>query len=303
MIRRGIALAVLVGLLALPAFAQKHPKATGTIFVSSQGLYYDTFVVKDPLPMHGKFQLLVNGVTQFGPGDPGYLGGRWWEDLNQNGMQDEGDHFSARCCRRDGLILRLDHDPGHVPSLGDEAGGHGRGRGFVKAPRDAERSRNRVSIASPPFTGWCPGPCRIMIVTMRPNQFHHDGLDSHGRHITSSGVDMVAVSAAGVDCAARQFPSFAGKLIDYFQALNSGDYARWEQAFDDTWHPEGIVDGRSVAALRDQHRRRLVAGRIRAVHVVRDIDGYGVEFTTESGWKRDGPFVATFRDGRIYRLL
>jgi hypothetical protein len=41
----------------------------------------------------GKFQLLVNGVTEFGPGDPGYLGGRWWEDLNQNGMQDQGDHF------------------------------------------------------------------------------------------------------------------------------------------------------------------------------------------------------------------
>ena len=93
MIRRSLALAVLVGLLALPAFAQKNPKATGTVFVSSQGLYYDTFVVKDPLPMHGKFQLLVNGVTEFGPGDPGYLGGRWWEDLNQNNVQDEGDHF------------------------------------------------------------------------------------------------------------------------------------------------------------------------------------------------------------------
>ena len=93
MIRRSIAFAVLGGLLALPAFAQKHAKATGTIFVSSQGLYYDTFVVKDPLPMQGKFQLLENGTTEFGPGDPGYLGGRWWEDLNQNGIQDEGDHF------------------------------------------------------------------------------------------------------------------------------------------------------------------------------------------------------------------
>ena len=45
------------------------------------------------LPMEGKFQLLENGVTEFGPGDPGYLGGRWWEDLNHNGIQDEGDHF------------------------------------------------------------------------------------------------------------------------------------------------------------------------------------------------------------------
>jgi hypothetical protein len=37
--------------------------------------------------------------------------------------------------------------------------------------------------------------------------------------------------------------------------------------------------------------------------VIRDIDPYRVEFTTESGWKRDGPVVATFRDGRVYRLL
>jgi hypothetical protein len=43
--------------------------------------------------MNGRFQLLVNGTTEFGPGDPGYLGGRWWEDLNGNGVQDEGDHF------------------------------------------------------------------------------------------------------------------------------------------------------------------------------------------------------------------
>jgi hypothetical protein len=61
--------------------------------VSSQGLYYDTFVVKDPLPFEGKFQLLENGVTEFGPGDPGYLGGRWWEDLNGNGIQDADDHY------------------------------------------------------------------------------------------------------------------------------------------------------------------------------------------------------------------
>ena len=65
----------------------------GVIFVTSQGLYYDTFVVKDPLPMKGPFQLLTNGTTEFGPGDPGYVGGRWWEDLNQNGVQDADDHF------------------------------------------------------------------------------------------------------------------------------------------------------------------------------------------------------------------
>jgi hypothetical protein len=68
-------------------------RTPGTIFVTSQGLYYDTFVVKDPLPMEGRFQLLENGQTEFGPGDPGYLGGRWWEDLNANGVQDPEDHY------------------------------------------------------------------------------------------------------------------------------------------------------------------------------------------------------------------
>jgi hypothetical protein len=69
------------------------PRTPGVVFVTSQGLYYDTFVVTDPLPMHGRFQLLVDGTTEFGPGDPGYLGGRWWEDLNGNGVQDPEDHF------------------------------------------------------------------------------------------------------------------------------------------------------------------------------------------------------------------
>jgi hypothetical protein len=67
--------------------------STGVVFVTSQGLYYDTFVTNDPLPMDGKFQLLENGETEFGPGDPGYLGGRWWEDLNANGVQDGNDHY------------------------------------------------------------------------------------------------------------------------------------------------------------------------------------------------------------------
>ena len=33
------------------------------------------------------------GMTEFGPGSPGYLGGRWWEDLNHNGIMDETDHY------------------------------------------------------------------------------------------------------------------------------------------------------------------------------------------------------------------
>jgi hypothetical protein len=70
-----------------------RPGSSGVIYVISQGLYFDTFVAVDPLPMEGPFQLLADGQTQFGPGDPGYLGGRWWEDSNGNGSQDPDDHF------------------------------------------------------------------------------------------------------------------------------------------------------------------------------------------------------------------
>lgn len=85
---------VLALVLAVPAFAAGgRAGQTGVIYVTSQGLYYDTFVTAESLPMEGKFQLLANGQTEFGPGDPGYLGGRWWVDVNGNGIQDEGDHF------------------------------------------------------------------------------------------------------------------------------------------------------------------------------------------------------------------
>lgn len=63
------------------------------IFVISQGLFFDACVVKEPLPIHGEFQLLVNNRTNLGPGMPGFLGGRWWEDLNGNGIQDNADDF------------------------------------------------------------------------------------------------------------------------------------------------------------------------------------------------------------------
>jgi hypothetical protein len=68
-------------------------RTPGVVYVTSQGLYYDTFVVRDPLPMEGRFQLIANGETEFGPGQPGYLGGRWWEDLNDDGIQDPDDHY------------------------------------------------------------------------------------------------------------------------------------------------------------------------------------------------------------------
>lgn len=80
-----------------PAYAGRGNETPGVIYVTGQGLYYETFATADPLPMRGRFQKLevVNGQpqTEFGPGDPGYLGGRWWMDTNGNDVMDAGDHF------------------------------------------------------------------------------------------------------------------------------------------------------------------------------------------------------------------
>jgi len=95
--RKNIVALACVVLLAstLLAFAQTKGRSHTmmSVYVVTQELYYDTFVAVDPLPMEGPFQLLVDGTTEFGPGDPGYLGGRWWEDLNGNGVQDADDHY------------------------------------------------------------------------------------------------------------------------------------------------------------------------------------------------------------------
>jgi hypothetical protein len=95
---RKVSVLALVFVLALvavvPAFAKGgRAGAIGEVYVTSQGLYFDTFVSAEELPMKGPFQKLVNGTTEFGPGDPGYLGGRWWIDSNGNGYQDAGDTF------------------------------------------------------------------------------------------------------------------------------------------------------------------------------------------------------------------
>lgn len=72
----------------------------GTVYVSSQGLYYDTFKTTD-LPFRGVFQELDPGApngptTPYGPGDPGYVGGRWWVDTNSDGIMDDMDvYFSC----------------------------------------------------------------------------------------------------------------------------------------------------------------------------------------------------------------
>jgi len=84
---------VIALLTVAPVSAGRGNSALGTIYVTSQGLYYDTFVSASTLPMKGPFQKLVNGTTEFGPGDPGYLGGRWWVDVNGDNIMNEGDRF------------------------------------------------------------------------------------------------------------------------------------------------------------------------------------------------------------------
>ena len=95
----------------------------------------------------------------------------------------------------------------------------------------------------------------------------------------------------------------ARTLAEYFQALNSGDEASWERAFRNTWHPEAIIHGRTFAELKSRHRGLLGKGWVKNVHVVRDFDGYQLEYTATVGGRPNGPFLATFREGRIYRVF
>lgn len=102
------ALALLI-VLASPALAGGGPpprdgdgpgeRVRVVVYVESQGLFFES-IVGPNLPAHGPFQELRPGegpdgtlATDFGPGDPGYLGGRWWVDANGNGEMDEGDAF------------------------------------------------------------------------------------------------------------------------------------------------------------------------------------------------------------------
>ena len=53
MLRKSAVVRVLVATLTGVGFAQKgRAGATGVLFVTSQGLYYDTLVTNDPLPKH-----------------------------------------------------------------------------------------------------------------------------------------------------------------------------------------------------------------------------------------------------------
>ncbi|MHC4150294.1 MAG: hypothetical protein ACYSR5_12545 [Planctomycetota bacterium] len=70
------------------------------IYVTSQNLFFDSILAAEKLPPKGPFQLLEQGgpspdglQTQFGPGDRGYRGGRWWVDVNANQEMDDEDSF------------------------------------------------------------------------------------------------------------------------------------------------------------------------------------------------------------------
>jgi hypothetical protein len=85
--------------IAAPALAAPggRPGSQVVIYVTGQDLFYDSIVGPD-LPAHGPFQKLEmagpTGLqTEFGPGDPGYVGGRWWVDVNGDGHMDEGDMY------------------------------------------------------------------------------------------------------------------------------------------------------------------------------------------------------------------
>jgi len=100
-----IALVIAISLVfAVPAFAGGPPpglpggeRARPVVYVESQGLYYDS-IVGPSLPMEGRFQELIVHAdgslsTLYGPGDHGFVGGRWWVDVNGDNIQDEGDLF------------------------------------------------------------------------------------------------------------------------------------------------------------------------------------------------------------------
>ena len=96
----GIAVLLSSAMVASTATAADRTKGRGTgpvIFVTSQGLYYDSIVVADPLPQKGDFQQLIPGAnglqTEYGPGEVGHVGGRWWIDLNADGEMDSGDKY------------------------------------------------------------------------------------------------------------------------------------------------------------------------------------------------------------------
>jgi hypothetical protein len=93
--------AMLVMALAVPAFArgQGNPHGQPVVYVTTQGLAYDSIALVDVPFVEGApyQQLVMDGPTglqtEFGPGDVGYVGGRWWLDLSGDGEMGAGDKF------------------------------------------------------------------------------------------------------------------------------------------------------------------------------------------------------------------
>ena len=115
--RKTLLTALVVGLLAIvmavPALASNgkstdsngRPGSIVKVTVLSTGLTYDS-IVKADLPMKGPFQQLIRVLdedgdldhleTAYGPGDHGYVGGRWWvdsPDKGEMGVMDALDSF------------------------------------------------------------------------------------------------------------------------------------------------------------------------------------------------------------------
>lgn len=100
----GLLAGILMVAMAVPALADNGKSGdsngrAGTeleITVTSTGLTYQS-IAKTALPSEGPFQQLIptdDGLTtEFGPGDQGYVGGRWWLDANNNGHMDDGDAY------------------------------------------------------------------------------------------------------------------------------------------------------------------------------------------------------------------
>ena len=86
-------IALATAYFTVDAMANRGDGALGVVYVTSQGLYYDTFVSAKSLPLHGPFQKLENGETEFGPGQKGYVGGRWWIDVDGDDIMGPSDVY------------------------------------------------------------------------------------------------------------------------------------------------------------------------------------------------------------------
>ncbi len=78
-----LVLAAIVSLATATTASAGNPR--GVVYVVSQGLCYETVVTPTELPPQGPYQLITPStvcgpgtfMTDLGPGDVGYAGGRW----------------------------------------------------------------------------------------------------------------------------------------------------------------------------------------------------------------------------------